>query len=84
VVDLKTVSQDDLLIHDETTPEPSLAFMLSRMRAPDFPEPLGVFRDVQKPVYGELVHEQITQAIKLRGEGDLQSLVTGTETWTVD
>jgi 2-oxoglutarate ferredoxin oxidoreductase subunit beta len=84
VVDLKTVSQDDLLIHDETTPEPSLAFMLSRMRAPDFPEPLGVFRDVQKPVYGELVHEQINQAIKLRGEGDLQSLVTGTETWTVD
>jgi 2-oxoglutarate ferredoxin oxidoreductase subunit beta len=84
VVDLKTVSQDDLLIHDETTPEPSLAFMLSRMRAPDFPEPLGVFRDVQKPVYGDLVHDQITQAVKLRGEGDLQSLVTGTETWTVD
>jgi 2-oxoglutarate ferredoxin oxidoreductase subunit beta len=84
VVDLKTVSQDDLLIHDEKAPEPSLAFMLSRMRTPDFPEPLGVFRDVQKPVYGDLVHEQINQAIKLRGEGDLQSLVTGTETWTVD
>jgi 2-oxoglutarate ferredoxin oxidoreductase subunit beta len=84
VVDLKSVSKDDLLIHDEKAPEPSLAFMLSRMRAPDFPEPLGVFRDVQKPVYGDLVHEQINQAIKLRGEGDLQSLVTGTETWTVD
>ena len=84
VVDLKSVSKDDLLIHDEKAAEPSLAFMLSRMRAPDFPEPLGVFRDVQKPVYGDLVHEQISEAIKLRGEGDLQSLVTGTETWKVD
>jgi 2-oxoglutarate ferredoxin oxidoreductase subunit beta len=84
VVDLKTVSKDDLLMHDEKAPEPSLAFLLSRMRQPDFPEPLGVFRDVQKPVYGDLVHDQITQAVKLRGEGDLQSLVTGTETWTVD
>src|SRR5580698_4168618 len=44
VVDLKTVGRDDLLIHDEKTPEPSLAFLLSRMRYPDFPEPLGVFR----------------------------------------
>jgi 2-oxoglutarate ferredoxin oxidoreductase subunit beta len=84
IVDLKTVSRDDLLIHDEKTADPSHAFLLSRMRMPDFPEPLGVFRDVQKPVYGELVHDQITQAVKLRGEGDLQSLVTGTETWTVE
>jgi 2-oxoglutarate ferredoxin oxidoreductase subunit beta len=84
IVDLKTVSRDDLLIHDERTSDPNLAFLLSRMRMPDFPEPLGVFREIQKPVYGELVHNQITEAIKLRGEGDLQSLVTGTETWTVE
>jgi 2-oxoglutarate ferredoxin oxidoreductase subunit beta len=84
VVSLKEVHQDDLLIHDEKTPDPNLAFMLSRMRQPDFPEPLGVFRAIEQPTYGEMVHEQVSDAIKARGEGDLQDLVTGDETWTVD
>src|SRR5438477_2663739 len=34
VVNLKDVDQDDLIIHDEKTPEPSHAFLLSRMRYP--------------------------------------------------
>jgi 2-oxoglutarate ferredoxin oxidoreductase subunit beta len=83
VVDLKSVGQDDLLIHDEKTAEPSLAFLLSRMRYPDFPEPLGVFRDVDHPRYGDLVRAQNDAAIARSGRGDLQSLVTGDETWTV-
>src|ERR671915_57810 len=35
VVDLNTVQADDLLIHDERTAEPTLAFMLSRMMHPE-------------------------------------------------
>jgi 2-oxoglutarate/2-oxoacid ferredoxin oxidoreductase subunit beta len=84
VVELKDVPPDDLLIHDEKADDPSNAFMLSRMRHPAVPEPLGVFRDVERPVYGDLARGQIAEAIKTRGQGDLQSLVTGSETWTVD
>jgi 2-oxoglutarate/2-oxoacid ferredoxin oxidoreductase subunit beta len=84
VVELKDVPPDDLLIHDERADDPSHAFMLSRMRHPAMPEPLGVFRDVERPVYGDLARSQLTEAIKTRGQGDLQSLVTGSETWTVD
>ncbi|HEY8666947.1 MAG TPA: 2-oxoacid:ferredoxin oxidoreductase subunit beta [Tepidisphaeraceae bacterium] len=83
VVSLKDVSRDDLLIHDERAPEPSLAFLLSRMRYPDFPEPLGIFRDIEQERYGEMVHAQVEEAIKTRGPGDLQKLLKGTETWTV-
>lgn len=78
------VSPDDLLIHDEKASEPSLAFLLSRMRYPEFPEPLGVFRAVDRDRYVEMVHKQINDAVARRGEGDLQKLVTGTETWTVE
>lgn len=84
VVQLKDVGQDDLLIHDEMAGNPSLAFLLSRMRQPETPEPLGVFREVQRPIYGDLVRGQVSGAIQSRGEGDLQSLITGTETWTVE
>jgi 2-oxoglutarate ferredoxin oxidoreductase subunit beta len=83
-VNLKDVAADDLLIHDEKASDPSLAFMLSRMRHPELPEPMGVFRAVEQPCYGDLVREQVTQDIAARGEGDLQSLITGTETWTVE
>ena len=38
------VAQDDLLFHDENAASPQLAFLLSRMRHPEFPEPIGVFR----------------------------------------
>ena len=83
VVDMKTTSPDDLLIHDEKAANPSLAFMLSRMRHPEFPEPLGVFRAVEHERYGNLVRGQIEQATAKLGKGDLQKLVTGEETWTV-
>ena len=83
VVDTKTVKADDLLIHDERAAEPSLAFLLSRMRYPEFPEPLGVFRAVEQERYAELVRRQNEQAIAKLGRGDLQKLVTGDETWEV-
>ena len=83
VVSLKDTGRDDLLIHDEKTSEPSLAFLLSRMRYPDFPEPVGIFRDVEHDRYVTLVRKQIEQAKATKGEGDLQKLIEGQETWTV-
>ena len=54
VVELgKGIEEDDLLFHDEKMQEPSLAYLLSRMRHPEFPEPIGVFRDVDRPRYEE-------------------------------
>lgn len=83
VVSLKDVRQDDLLIHDEKASDPTLAFMLSRLQYPEMPEPLGVFRAVEDAQYQELVHGQIKEAVARRGKGDLQKLITGSETWTV-
>src|SRR5437763_7587944 len=83
VVDVTDGNRDDLLIRDEKAPEPSLAFLLSRMRYPEFPEPLGVFRDVEQERYGNIVRRQNEAAVARSGPGDLQKLITGDETWTV-
>ena len=79
----KGISEDDLLFHDEKAPEPSLAYLLSRMRYPDFPEPIGVFRAVDKPKYDEELNKQIDVARENKGEGDLSQLFNSGETWTV-
>ena len=77
------ITADDLLFHDEHAEEPTLAYLLSRMTHPDFPEPLGVFRDVERPCYDELLNEQVAQAIEIEGEGTLEELYDGGDTWIV-
>ncbi len=84
VVSLKDVPADDLLIHDETNPDPSIAFLLSRMRHPAFPEPIGVFRSVKGvSTYDDEINQQVTQAQAKFGQGNLQKLFNSGETWQV-
>ncbi|MCH7870835.1 MAG: 2-oxoacid:ferredoxin oxidoreductase subunit beta [Planctomycetes bacterium] len=80
----KGITEDDLLIHDEKANEPTLAYLLSRMSHPDFPEPMGVFRAISEPTYEDLVMDQITQATRDLGEGDLDALFNDGDTWTVE
>jgi len=80
----KGITEDDLVFHDEKAVEPSLAFLLSRMRYPDFPEPLGIFRDVEAPVYDKALNDQIDTAVAKSGEGDLNALFSSGDTWVVD
>lgn len=85
VVELgKGISEDDLLFHDEYAAEPSLAYLLSRMKHPEFPEPIGVFRSVDRPRYDELINNQISDAKAAKGEGDLEKLFNSGDTWTVE
>ncbi|MDP7302092.1 MAG: thiamine pyrophosphate-dependent enzyme, partial [Pirellulaceae bacterium] len=85
VVELgKGITEDDLLFHDEKSTEPSLAYLLSRMRHEDgFPEPIGVFRAIEAPLYDVELNRQVAAAREKRGEGDLNKLFNSGETWTV-
>ena len=84
VVELgKGITEDDLLFHDEKSPEPSLAYLLSRMRYPDFPEPIGVFRAVDRPKYDEELNKQVDDAREKKGDGDLEKMFNTGDTWTV-
>lgn len=84
VVELANVSQDDLLFHDEKASNSQLAFLLSRMRHPEFPEPIGVFRDIDRPTYDEMINSQVDDAVSEKGAGELQNLFHSGDTWQVD
>ena len=75
--------ENGLLVHDEAAPEPSLAYLLSRLRYEDgFPEPIGVFRAIDSPRYEEQLDAQGRAAEEERGQGDLNALFHSGETWT--
>jgi 2-oxoglutarate ferredoxin oxidoreductase subunit beta len=85
VVELgKGISEDDLLFHDEKSTEPSLAFLLSRLRQPEFPEAIGVFRDIAMPVYDEGVNQQVDQAQEANPDSTLDELFNSGTCWDVE
>ena len=85
VVELgKGITVDDLLIHDETVANPAVAYLLAQMNYPEFPEPMGVFRDVKASVYEDRLFEQVREATELRGVGELETLFNSGDTWEVN
>ena len=84
LVDVAAVGEHALLVHDEFHEEASLAFSLSRIsHTPHGPTPIGIFRDIERPVYDELMAEQLETATTERGEGDLKALLHAGDTWSV-
>ena len=76
-------TEPGLLVHDAHAHEPAHAFALSRMsQASVGATPMGVFRAVDRPVYDELMAEQIGVA-KAKGEGELAALLGSGDTWTI-
>jgi 2-oxoglutarate ferredoxin oxidoreductase subunit beta len=79
-----SVTEADLLVHDETREDPTIASILARMAWPQFPVPLGVLQAVERPTYNELLDKQIGDAIAREGEGDLAALLAEGDTWVVE
>jgi len=85
VVPVADVGEDALMVHDAHHKQPSQAFALSRLtNATAGAVPVGVFRDVQRPVYDELMAEQLDRAVEAKGEGDLEALLHSGDTWVIE
>ncbi|MDK1037807.1 MAG: 2-oxoacid:ferredoxin oxidoreductase subunit beta [Actinomycetota bacterium] len=84
VVEVAEVGRDNIHVHNAGDPNPSVAFALSRLaHGPYGPTPLGIFRNVPVPSYGRLLEQQIAQAQKKQGPGDLAKVIRSRGTWTV-
>jgi 2-oxoglutarate ferredoxin oxidoreductase subunit beta len=76
------MSVSDILVWDAT--DPTLAYLASNLDLPDFPVPVGIFLENNRPTYEDMLADQITNARKrVGGDGDLQALISGTNTWAV-
>ena len=88
IVELKEgVSADDLWIHDEK--DFYKAQILTRLFdnphvEGHFPRPFGVFYQQERACYEDVMAMQIEEAITAKGNGDLDKLLKGNETWTIN
>ena len=84
IVNVDDVGADALHVHDETDPDPGVAFALSRLAAgPHEPTPMGVFRAADRGEYSAETTEQLAAAQEKKGPGDLSALLTSNPTWEV-
>ena len=88
VVDLNcgAYSPDDLWVHDET--DQTKANLLARifddpLVEDNLPRPFGVFLDIERETYEDAMTRQLQEAMERKGEGDLDDLLRGDSTWTV-
>ena len=88
VVSMKDgVSASDLWIHDET--DFYKAQILTRLfdnphSEGHLPRPFGVFYSHERPCYEAELTEQIETTISAKGKGDLDRLLKGRETWSIN
>jgi 2-oxoglutarate ferredoxin oxidoreductase subunit beta len=71
-----------LVVHDETNR--MLAQLLTQLRAPEFPEPVGVIYCNPETAYEDSVYEQIKTVREKKGLADFQNALKSGHTWTVN
>ena len=80
-------STDDLWVHDEK--DFYKAQILIRMfddpkLEGHLPRPFGVFYETDRPCYEDMMEMQLQEALAKSGKGDLDKLLRGRETWTIN
>jgi 2-oxoglutarate ferredoxin oxidoreductase subunit beta len=81
------LTENDLLVHDIHLQDPSVAFMLARMEhreGGDLPQPVGIFRAIERDTYEHMMTRQIEQSINKSGPGSLAKLIHSGDTWVVE
>jgi 2-oxoglutarate ferredoxin oxidoreductase subunit beta len=80
IVDASDVGEPELVVHDPTTADGSLAYSLARLADdPTGPTPIGIFREVSRPVYGRGAGADQNPS----SEPELDELLHAGDTWTI-
>ena len=83
VVDLGgEYTEADCLVHDKTNR--FLAGLLVQLDYPEYPVPMGVILETERPTYDGAFYAQIDEANQRFGKGEIAKLVYGGSTWTVE
>ncbi len=77
------ITEDDLLVHNPTNPDPGIHVMLSKMQVPDFPVAMGIIRAVPADTYETLMTESIAFAKKNSPIKCVDDLLMSGSTWEI-
>lgn len=79
-------SKEDLWIHDKSDKFKSsmlFRFFGTTVWEEDLPRPFGIFYQKERSTYEKDLNAQLDRAIEAKGSGDLDALLKGRNTWTI-
>ncbi len=62
-------------IHNTKNQDPAYAFALANLGFPQFPVPVGIFRQISRPSFDQVLAEQQSRAVEKSGARDLKALL---------
>jgi 2-oxoglutarate ferredoxin oxidoreductase subunit beta len=77
------ISESDILVHDATSADPHMHWILSKMTAPELPVALGVIRNVEDACYNVKLEEQLVEVAKKSKIKCMDDLLNSGDTWEV-
>lgn len=77
------ITEDDILIHDATEPNPMLHWQLANMSYPDFPIALGIIRKVEDKTYEQELERIISEKKAHSPIKCMEDLLHSGDTWEV-
>ena len=84
LAEVNEVGEEALVVHDAQRHDPGLAFELAQLaQRPTGPTPVGVFRAVERPVYGEDWARELEEQRAGVDLEDVEKLLHSGDTWTV-
>ncbi|WP_052462166.1 2-oxoacid:ferredoxin oxidoreductase subunit beta [Nigerium massiliense] len=85
VVTVADVGEENLIVHDARSEDAAQALAIAQLTDSQAlsSAPIGIFRDVDRPVYDDEARAQVTVPDANNRISELQRLVTGHDTWTV-
>ena len=82
--DVVPCAADEASVWDPATTSAAPAMLFADIdRSSALPTPVGIFRQVERPLFETDVHEQIEAVSAKKGPGDLKELLHAGDTWTV-
>lgn len=78
------ITEKDILIHDMTTPNPTIHNALANLMLPDYPMVFGIIRAVEGPTYEDLLFKQIEEVRSKSKIRCMDDVFNSGSTWTVE
>ncbi|HDV0902048.1 TPA: 2-oxoacid:ferredoxin oxidoreductase subunit beta [Vibrio fluvialis] len=70
-----TAETPSLITHAPHEDNPQYAYALANLYYPEFPVPVGIFRQIIRPTFDQIMNEQKARSIENYGRGDIYALL---------
>jgi 2-oxoglutarate ferredoxin oxidoreductase subunit beta len=80
-VEFVSADSSGIAVHREDDDDGSYAHLLSRLETNGGPMPVGIFRNIERAPYEEMLKEQVTSAQAKGGEVGIDDLLRSGDTW---